>query len=93
MTEVQSLIICVSVITDENFLALKAQSVEFTGAEVVQSVDELQLAVGLFANSTYIYNNSNDAINPAFALANVVKYGGDAAYVASGDGLTGFAGC
>jgi len=54
MIEVQSLIICVSVITDENFLALKAQSVEFTGAEVVQSVDELQLAVGLFANSTYI---------------------------------------
>ena len=41
----------------------------------------------------HIYNNSNDAINPAFALANVVKYGGDAAYVASGDGLAGFAGC
>ena len=54
MTEVKSLIICMSGITDENFLALKAQSVELTGAEVLRSVDELQLAVGLFVNSTYI---------------------------------------
>jgi len=36
----------------------------------------------------HIYKNSDDAIDPVVALAAVVEYGGDATYVASGDGLT-----
>ena len=90
MTDVQSLIVCVSGFTDESFVALKAKSVELAGADIVRADDELQLALGqsgylLILN---IYNNSNDAIDPVVALGTVVEYGGNATYVASGDGLT-----
>ena len=90
MIEAWSLIICELGFTDESFVALKAKSVELTGADVVRAVDKLQLALGQsnYLLILHIYNNSNDAIDPVVALGTVVEYGGNATYVASGDGLT-----
>lgn len=90
MTQVQPLIICEAGFTDESLVKLEAQSVELSGAVVVRTVDQLQLALGQsgYFLILHIFNNSIDAIDPADALAAVVEYGGDAPYVASGEGLT-----